>query len=56
MRNQDEAILVAKYILENPVRAQLVERPQDYPFLGSRTYSVQEILDAIGAWRGFGSG
>jgi len=26
---------VIRYVLENPVRARLVERPEDYPFSGS---------------------
>ena len=26
---------VIRYVLENPVRARLVEKPEDYPFSGS---------------------
>ena len=32
MRDEDEAIEKARYILENPVRAGLVDRASDYPF------------------------
>ncbi|MEM6507095.1 MAG: transposase [Planctomycetota bacterium] len=32
MRDEEEAIEKARYILENPVRAGLVERASDYPF------------------------
>ena len=50
LRNDEQSLAVAKYILENPVRAGLVTRPEDYPFLGSQTYPVSEILEAIGDW------
>ena len=33
MRDEDEAIEKAQYILENPVRAGLVDNPLDYPFV-----------------------
>jgi hypothetical protein len=38
------AISVARYILENPVRAGLVTRIQDYPYSGSSAYSIEQIL------------
>lgn len=34
----------AQYIIENPVRAGLVARPEDYPFIGSQTYTVEELI------------
>ena len=44
----DECVLgVARYIFENPIRAGLVARVHDYPFLGSNVYTVDEILEAI---------
>jgi hypothetical protein len=44
----DEATLgVARYILENPVRAGLVARVEDYPFAGSMVYPIAEILAAV---------
>lgn len=46
LRDDEETLSVARYILENPVRAGLVERVEDYPFLGSMIYSVREILEA----------
>jgi len=31
------------YVVSNPVRAGLAARPEDYPFVGSTTYSIPEI-------------
>jgi hypothetical protein len=50
LRNEDESMGVARYILENPVRAGLVQSPLDYDFSGSSRYSVHEILDAV-SWQ-----
>ena len=33
-----------RYVVNNPVAAGLVKRPEDYPFLGSRRWSVEEIV------------
>lgn len=37
---------VARYILWNPVRAGLSMTPAEYPYLGSDTWSVEELLEA----------
>lgn len=47
LRNDEAAISVARYILENPVRAGLVTRIQDYPYSGSSAYSIEQILEAV---------
>ena len=47
LRDQENSLSVARYIVENPVRAGLANRPQGYPFLGSATYSIEEILEAV---------
>ena len=47
LRRDEATFGVARYILENPVRAGLVERPADYPFSGSTLYSVEELCEAI---------
>jgi putative transposase len=47
LRSDDDTLSVARYILENPVRAGLVQRAQDYPFSGSGVYSVRDILEAV---------
>ena len=47
LRNDEATLVVARYIIENPQRAGLVTRPQDYPFIGSSVYMLEQILDAI---------
>jgi putative transposase len=47
LRSSEAAVSVARYILENPVRAGLVVALQDYPFSGSSVYSLNELLDAV---------
>jgi REP-associated tyrosine transposase len=46
LRDEDATLSVARYILENPVRAGLVKSPRDYPFLGSEGYTIDQILEA----------
>ena len=44
----DEALAdVVRYVINNPVRAGLVDAPAAYPCWGSVVYSRQEILDFI---------
>jgi putative transposase len=47
LRNDEAAIRVARYILENPVRAGLVTEVQQYPFAGSSVYSLEQLLEAV---------
>lgn len=47
LREHESTLSVARYILENPVRAGLAKSAEDYPFLGSDTHAVAEILEAI---------
>ncbi len=47
LRGEEGVLSVARYILENPIRARLAESVRDYPFTGSNRYSVDEILDAL---------
>jgi putative transposase len=49
LRDSDATMSVARYILENPVRAGLVSSPDQYAFLGSPRYSLVQVLDAV-AW------
>jgi REP-associated tyrosine transposase len=51
LRNEEDTLVVAKYILANPVRAQLVQNAEDYPFSGSLVYPVSAILEAAGEYR-----
>jgi REP-associated tyrosine transposase len=47
LRNDEATLAVARYIIENPVRAGLVSDPRDYPFLRSLVFTLDEILDAV---------
>ena len=47
LRNDEATLAVVRYILENPVRAGLVEKFSDYPHLGSDRYSLDELATAI---------
>ena len=55
LRDDEETLGVARYVLENPVRGGLVTSAQDYEFSGSTRYTIREILDAV-CWRGPRSG
>jgi putative transposase len=46
LRDEEAAVSVARYVLENPVRAGLVVCIQDYPFSGSTRFTLEQILDA----------
>ncbi len=47
LREDEDTKEVARYILGNPLRARLVPRIEDYPFLGSTKYTVAELLEGI---------
>jgi REP element-mobilizing transposase RayT len=47
LRGTEALISVARYILENPVRARLVTRIDEYPFSGSSIYSIEQIIEAV---------
>jgi putative transposase len=47
LRSEESAVSVAKYILENPVRAGLVDRVDRYKFSGSTIYTIRQILQAV---------
>jgi len=47
LRDYDDTSRVVRYILENPVRPSLVTRPEDYPYLGSMTASVRDLLYSV---------
>lgn len=54
LRNDDDIVDVARYILANPVRAGLVESPLDYPFIGSSILSTHDLIESCQcnpAWR-----
>jgi putative transposase len=47
LRDDEATLVVARYIVQNPVRAGLVENPEDYAFSGSEMFSMKEIVEAI---------
>ena len=47
LRDEESALPVIRYILENPVRAGLAQTVDEYPFLGSRRYTICEVLAAV---------
>jgi len=50
LREHESTNTVVRYILENPIRAGLVERIEDYPFVGSFVYTLPQLLEfAYGA-------
>jgi putative transposase len=44
LRNDQHTLTVARYIVENPVRAGLVARVADYPFVGSLVCDLKDLL------------
>jgi putative transposase len=46
LRDHETTFVVARYILENPIRAGLVTRVEDYPYVGSLVYTLRELLDS----------
>lgn len=54
LRDEETTPGIIEYIVANPVRAKLVERPQDYPPWGSGTHTREDLLRFIGhapRWR-----
>jgi putative transposase len=47
LRNEESTLDVARYILENPVRAGLATRVKDYPYVGSMTLSIKDLLYSV---------
>ncbi len=45
LRDDERTTVVARYILENPVRAGLARTPEAYPYLGSKVYPIEILLD-----------
>jgi putative transposase len=51
LRDKDPDEGVIRYILENPVRAGLVEDARAYPLIGATRYDINELLEAAMLWR-----
>ena len=46
LRENDNALSIARYIVENPVRAGLVRDARDYRYSGSQRYQLEHIMEA----------
>jgi putative transposase len=47
LRNEEGTLSVARYIVENPLRAGLVANICDYAFVGSETYGRDALFEAV---------
>ena len=47
LRPEEDPKRFARYIIENPVRAGLVESPLDYPLSGSNRWTIQELIHSL---------
>lgn len=45
LRQDEDAKAIARYILENPVRAGIVKWPTEYRYLGSSVWDVETLLE-----------
>ena len=47
LRSQESTIDAARYVLANPLRAGMVDAVEDYPFLGSMTVTLRDLLYSV---------
>ena len=47
LREDGDPRQVARYILENPIRAGLVANPLDYPYIGSDRWTIRGLVDSV---------
>lgn len=47
LRDKELTIVVARYILENPIRARVVERVEEYAFVGSLVYPLADLIESV---------
>lgn len=45
LEDDEAARAVVRYIIDNPVKAGLVARVEDYPYIGSRTKSLKDLIE-----------
>jgi putative transposase len=50
LREGDDTRMVVRYVLQNPVRAGLVQSAGDYRWIGSSRYTVAELETHAGDW------
>jgi REP-associated tyrosine transposase len=47
LRADEDTLTVARYIIDNPVRAGMVRSPDEYPYLGSLTLELRDLLQSV---------
>ena len=47
LRPDEDPKKIARYIIDNPVRAGLVRSPLDYPLSGSDLWTMQELVSSL---------
>ena len=47
LQDDERSEIVAKYIVEHPIRAGLVRRVEDYPHVGSLEYSLADLVEGV---------
>ena len=47
LRDEDDTLEVARYIVANPVRAGLCRNAREYPHTGSSRYSLDELFGSL---------
>jgi putative transposase len=47
LRNDEATLTVARYIVENPIRAKLVNAVEEYPFVGSMVCELKDLLASL---------
>jgi putative transposase len=47
LRNDEDSLTVARYIVENPVRAQLASTVEGYPFVGSLVCELKDVVSSL---------
>ena len=50
LRERDDTRAVVRYLLNNPVRAGLVQDAADYPWSGSSHYTFEQLAEHAGEW------
>ena len=51
LRGDEAPVVVARYIVENPVRAGLVKSVEEYPFVGSQVCKLKELMGSLPTFR-----
>ena len=49
LRDDESELPFIRYILENPVRAGIVTRCEDYPYVGAGVMSIRDIISSLDA-------